>query len=454
MRLKIWIALLALGLLAGCSNDGAEQASTGVPVIIDSDLAAEGFMSILYLIAQEDLDVQAITVSGTGLVHCEAGVNQVLGILEMVGAEPIPVACGPEEPIEGFNTFPTSWRVGADDAYGLELPEGGEPSSLSAPELIVSAVKDSPVPVVIYADGPQTNLAHALRLDPTISSSVEMAFIMGGAFDVPGNTIKNPDAEWNIWVDPIAADEVFRSGIPITLVSLDATNQVPLHMFHIAALEEHQETPAARAVVKMFSGNEQLEAGALFFWDQITAALVADETYATFTPAVIEVVFDEDRSVTGATRKASAGTQVRLAESIDVARLESEFLSTIAGTDVGPITIESDFTGSFDGTEWSLDVPETMSPGQYIIHIANSSDSEIVVAFGWLLGDATPQDIDEGEGTAQPDWYELESFVYGVPRSAIISSVEIASEQTYVIVGLDVTGDTSTTIGIIEVVNG
>ena len=82
MRIKIWIALLALGLLAGCSNDGAEQASTGVPVIIDSDLAAEGFMSIFYLIAQEDLDVQAIIVSGTGLVHCEAGVNQVLGILD------------------------------------------------------------------------------------------------------------------------------------------------------------------------------------------------------------------------------------------------------------------------------------------------------------------------------------------------------------------------------------
>jgi hypothetical protein len=57
MRIKVWIALPALGLVAGCSNDDAARAPTGVPVIVDSDLAAERLISILYLVEQEDLDV-------------------------------------------------------------------------------------------------------------------------------------------------------------------------------------------------------------------------------------------------------------------------------------------------------------------------------------------------------------------------------------------------------------
>lgn len=204
------------------------------PVVIDSDMAGEGIMSILFLLAQEDLDVRAITVSGTGLVHCEAGVEQVLGLLALVGADSVPVACGPEDPVAGFNTFPVSWRNGADAAYGLELPPGENPARLDAPDLIASVISEALTPVVVYADGPQTNLAYALLTDPTIADNVEMAYLMGGAIDVGGNSIRNPTAEWNIWVDPVAADEVLRSGIPITLVTLDATNQVPLHLFHLA----------------------------------------------------------------------------------------------------------------------------------------------------------------------------------------------------------------------------
>lgn len=61
-----------------------------------------------------------------------------------------------------------------------------------------------------------------------------MIYIMGGAVESSGNlievdqTIKNTTAEWNIYVDPKAADNVFRSGVPITMVGLDVTNQVPV----------------------------------------------------------------------------------------------------------------------------------------------------------------------------------------------------------------------------------
>ena len=144
--------------------------------------------------------------------------------------------------------------------YGVELAAGGPPSDLPAPDLLVSVISASAEPVVLFTDGPLTNLAAALRLDPGMVENIAMVFTMGGALDVPGNNFDNPDAEWNIWADPTAAAEVFASGVPLTLVPLDATNQVPVHLFHVAALREHQTTAAVTATVTMLGASEELRA--------------------------------------------------------------------------------------------------------------------------------------------------------------------------------------------------
>lgn len=405
--------------------------------MIDTDMAAEGIMSILYLLEQNELNILAITVSGTGLVHCEPGVDQVLGLLALVGTDPLPVACGPEDPLEGFNAFPTSWRSGADAAYGLELPPGDEPSSMDAPELLARAITESPKPVVVYADGPQTNLAAALRLDPEIAQNVERAYVMGGAIGVAGNTIRNPDAEWNIWVDPVAADEVFRSGIPITLIPLDATNQVPLNLFHLAALEDHQSSPGAEAVVTMLEANDQLTAGGLYFWDQLTAAILVDETLATTSERSIEVVLSEERTAAGVIIETATGSEMTVVDRVDVGRFETHFLSAIAGEEVGPIVIAPDWTGSFDGTEWTVDLPDSLEIGRYTVQIENTSDNDIGFVVGYLTEGATVQDILDWDSREQPPFYEVTGVVFVTPDSSAVSLVEIDLLATYVLVGFE-----------------
>jgi inosine-uridine nucleoside N-ribohydrolase len=417
------------------------SADIRTPIVIDTDMAAEGIMSILYLLEQEGLNILAITVSGTGLVHCDAGVEQVLGLLNLVEADPVPVACGPENPLEGFNAFPTSWRVGADEAYGLELPPGNEASSMSAPELLALAISESSRPVVIYADGPQTNLASALRLDPDISQNVERAFVMGGAIDVAGNTTRNPDAEWNIWVDPVAASEVFRSGIPVTLVPLDATNQVPLNTFHLTALEEHQSTPGGEAVVAMLQENDQVAAGGLYFWDQLTAALLVDETLATGSARTIEVVLDQDRTAAGVTVDSAAGSEMTVIDSVDTGRFETHFLSAIAGEDVGPIMIDADWTGSHDGTEWTVDLPGSLHMGRYSVQIENTGDRDAGLVVGYLTDGATVQDIVDWESREQPPFYEVTGVVFVAQGSSTVSLVEIDVPATYVLVGFEDSDD-------------
>ena len=113
-----------------------------------------------------------------------------------------------------------------------------------------------------------------------------MVYVMGGAVDVAGNTPVNPDAEYNIWVDPTAVAEVLASGVPVTLVPLDATNQVPLEARHIRALEQHAATPAAAAALAMLQPSEDLD---LYFWDQLAAAILIDESLAGFETVALTV---------------------------------------------------------------------------------------------------------------------------------------------------------------------
>lgn len=426
-------------------------APSGTPVVIDTDVASEGLMSIMYLVGQEDLDIQAITVSGTGLVHCTDGVDQVLGILEMMEADDIPVACGPEAPVDGHNAFPTSWRVVADEGYGLDLPHGRSPSDQSAPELMAEVIERSPVPIILYADGPQTNLAQALQDHPGIADNIEMAFIMGGAIDVAGNTIRNPDAEWNIWVDPVAAADVFESGVPITLVTLDATNQVPLTVFHREVLRSHQGTSEADAVLTMLENSDQIETGGLFFWDQLTAAILVDQSYATLEEQDVVVVLDEDRSVAGITEVSPSGSPMRVATEIDRARFETEFLSAIAGTDVGPIVVDPDWSVTFDGETWTTDLPDSLQSGDYVLRLANESADEAGIGIGWLTGDATVEDIDAWEGIAQPPWYELESFIAMAPNTDFVSVASLDNNESYLLVGIDVTDNDATRFATIDV---
>jgi purine nucleosidase/pyrimidine-specific ribonucleoside hydrolase len=88
--------------------------------------------------------------------------------------------------------------------------------------------------LTLFVSGAFTNLAQALRLDPGIKDNIAAVYFMGGAARSPGNIrgldpgSSNTVAEWNIYVDPQAAREVFESGLDLYMIPLDATGQVML----------------------------------------------------------------------------------------------------------------------------------------------------------------------------------------------------------------------------------
>ena len=283
------------------------------------------------------MDVRAITVMGTGEAHCGPGVRNALDLAMLAGRPEVPVACGRETPLEGDHAFPAAWRERVDDLLGLALPRNPDPPAAeSAVELLTRIVRESPRQVHLIAVGPLTNVAEALEADPTFADNVRMITIMGGAVSVPGNVhlaLNNGNewAEWNMYADSHAAALVFASDAPITLVPLDATRYAPATMDFFQRLGQDRATPAAEFIYRVLAQKESdLRAGGYYFWDTLAAAIVADESLATFQEMSL-VVMDEEGPQSGRTAVSDSGHTMRVATFADQARFEALFLDALNG---------------------------------------------------------------------------------------------------------------------------
>lgn len=231
-----------------------------MPLLVDTDVAPDDLVAIAFLLASPRVDVEAITVSGTGEAHCGAGVDVVLRLLERLDAPRIDVACGRDTPIAGDHAFPDAWRANADDGAGLALPATArQPFAGTAVELIASTA-DNVNGLRILALGPMTNLADALQSHPDLAQRIESVYAMGGALFVPGNVgfggpPGNEVAEWNIYVDPTAAQMVTHSGLTVRLISLDGTNQVSVTEAFADRVREDATGPAALVLAELFAGH-------------------------------------------------------------------------------------------------------------------------------------------------------------------------------------------------------
>lgn len=324
-----WWFLILLACLVTLAAPAAAQETR--PVIIDTDMGSDDWMAILHTLNNPDLSVKAVTVTGTGLAYCDAGVRIALGLLALADYGDVPVSCWTEKPLMGDNAFPAEWRTDMAAAEALGLPEGGEPAEQDAVALFTSAVEESADAVTVLALGPLTNVGAALAANPALADNIEMIYIMGGAVDVAGSGItdENTTAEWNIYCDPHAARLVFESGAPITLVPLDATNAVPVTMDFLTRLEGERATPEAEFVYTMLSGSAGfIESGGFYFWDPLAAAVLADESLVTLETRDVTVV-DVPGAENGRTKPVGNGPEIRVATSADPAAFEQAFIEML-----------------------------------------------------------------------------------------------------------------------------
>src|SRR5688572_19256877 len=122
-----------------------EPPTTRIPVVIDTDLDLSDIAAIAVLLRDPKLDVRAISIAGTGLVHCQGGRLLIRYVLDELDASAIPFGCGRERPGKDGHAFPTEWRAAADAGFGLDITPQAEPGvPRDAVEVIRAAVDDSP----------------------------------------------------------------------------------------------------------------------------------------------------------------------------------------------------------------------------------------------------------------------------------------------------------------------
>lgn len=269
-----------------------------LPVIFDDDGSPDGTTALLFLLSDPQADVRAVSVS-YGEAHPLVYIQHLGVRLEQYGYGDIPLGAGQDAPLKGGNRFPDFVRDSANGFWGFAGE--GEMQAYpvaNSPALIIKTVHESEKPVTILVTGSLTNVALALRMDASIGENIAGVYIMGGAVHVPGNLndllpdTENIVAEWNIYVDPTAASEVFASGLDLYLVPLDATNQVSL-------TQEDTKQWRKGGSISNFAADMYDSLGGAWqdeeieMWDLVTAELMMNPQHCTFTPLRLEVVTAE-----------------------------------------------------------------------------------------------------------------------------------------------------------------
>lgn len=267
-----------------------------IPIIVDDDGSPDGMIALLYFISTPNFDIQAVTIS-SGEAHPDIFAPHLLQLLAGIGRADIPVGAGRETPLGGNNAFPDTWRKASDNFWEITLPTASvslEP--VPAAQLIVDTINNSPQPVLVFISGTHTNLAEALRIDPGIKENIRDVYIMGGSIYVQGNIhsdwpeIDNKVSEWNIWVDPVAADEVFTSGLPLHLIPLDATRQVQWTQSDLNAWKS-EVTPESSLAVDLLQWmlNSWSPEG-VFIWDLVAATQATNPLLCPEVPLALTIV--------------------------------------------------------------------------------------------------------------------------------------------------------------------
>ena len=192
-------------------------------IIIDTDPGQDDAVAILLALASPELEVLGITAVA-GNVPLALTARNARIVCELAGRGDVPVHAGCDRPMA--RDLVTAEHVhGKTGLDGADLPDPTMPLAEGhAVDFIVETLRrEAPGTVTLCPLGPLTNVATALARAPDIAGRIERIVLMGGAYFEVGNV--TPAAEFNIYVDPEAARAVFASGVPITVLPLDATHK-------------------------------------------------------------------------------------------------------------------------------------------------------------------------------------------------------------------------------------
>ncbi|CAG8498940.1 571_t:CDS:2 [Ambispora gerdemannii] len=231
-----------------------------IPVIIDTDGDFDDFLAVLYALKSKEIDVRGVTYQGDGWSHAASAQNLVDIIDDIYPGKNIPVILGADYSLYETDRHPNALGTpgcthqksvpeGANGKRDTDLLFGlnrklrlskriwydaikGFNITRDFAGLIDSTIKQTGKKPTILAGGPATNLAILLRAFPNYTTKIDQVFWMAGALDIAGNLFSVPNntrAEFNVYLDCVAAQELLAADLKINLIPLDFTDKTPLN---------------------------------------------------------------------------------------------------------------------------------------------------------------------------------------------------------------------------------
>ncbi len=269
-----------------CDRCRSEPAVTPRSIILDCDPGHDDALALLLALARPEVRLLAVTTVA-GNAPLAQTTRNALRVLTLLGRTDIPVAAGADRPLDGVLRSAPEVH-GTSGLDGADLPEpAADVVGANALELTSSLLEAQDL-VTIVVTGPLTNLARLITARPDLLPRIEAIVLMGGAI---GEGNWTASAEFNIWADPEAAEQVFATSFKdATVVGLDVTEQVALDrsVWETAA----SRTSEAATLIDQVCRRSFVERGEgeFFLHDPVALGLVFDPSFAEAEPAAIKVV--------------------------------------------------------------------------------------------------------------------------------------------------------------------
>lgn len=260
--------------------------------------------------------------------YAEPALETTTKLLHLLGQPQVPVSVGQ---YHGVNAFPSAWRAQPRMLNALPHlltlpPEADQPrlDPRPSPAVLAAQLAAATQPVTVLLTGPCSTLVQALALAPELASRIGQVVWMGGAVDVPGNVRtynQNGSAEWNVFWDPIAAQQLLTYGLPLVLIPLDVTNQVPVNLAFLRQLARQASHPLSHLAGQFWAttvATIPTYEYTYFMWDVLaTSYLAIPEAFEveTLELAIIPAGASAGRTL----RQPGSGHWVRVAKHVDTA---------------------------------------------------------------------------------------------------------------------------------------
>ena len=309
-------------------------------LILDLDTGVDDALAISYALGSPEIELIGIT--GTyGNVLVEQGVRNALAVTDLLGHPEVKVYQGlpHSSTTDHFDVLPISAFIHGENGIGdVTIPDSNRSvETESAVDFIIDAVKTYGKDLFYVPTGPRTNIAAALDKAPEIKDEIGEIVLMGGALTVPGNV--NAWTEANISQDPDAADRLFRSGAPVTMVGLDVTLQTLLTYKETQQWRE-LGTKAGTFLADMTDyyikayETTAPHLGGCGLHDPLAVGVAVDPTLVTMLDINMKVDVDgptRGRTIGDETRLNDANKTMKVAVGVDVPRFLNEFMTRISG---------------------------------------------------------------------------------------------------------------------------